>query len=110
MFVLQDGNFREAMRRNSSTATGTPFKFDDIGCMVHFLRQRRVPVEPVAFFVTDYDQRNWLPAETASYEQSAQVPTPMASGLLAVDNRSRGEEYARRFHGQVLDFSRVLGP
>lgn len=77
------------------------FKFDDIGCMVHFAEQRRWIAQPPVRFVHDYDTSEWLEAGRASFVLSPEIPSPMASGLLAVRDHARAEQYAARFHGRV---------
>ncbi len=81
------------------------FKFDDMGCMIHFAEQRGWIAQPPARFVHDYDSTEWLEARRASFVLSPEIPSPMASGLLAVKDPAQAERYAARFHGRV----RTLG-
>jgi copper chaperone NosL len=80
---------------------GNVFKFDDIGCMIHFAKQRGWIGHPPARFVHDYDSTEWLEAGRASFVLSPEIPSPMASGLLAVRDPVSAERYAARFHGRV---------
>ncbi len=80
---------------------GNVFKFDDIGCMIHFAQQRRWIAHPPARFVHDYDSAEWIEAGRASFVLSPEIPSPMASGLLAVKELGKAERYATRFHGRV---------
>ncbi len=83
------------------------FKFDDIGCMVHFAERRGWIDHPPARFVHDYDSPAWLEAGRASFVQSPEIPTPMASGLMAVKGLEPAEQYATRFHGQVRSLGEI---
>jgi len=83
---------------------GMVFKFDDIGCMVRFVNQRDLKDKIAVYFVTDYDNPNWLDAEHSSYVKSEAIPSPMASGLIAFKDRLRAEEFSRKYRGQVLTF------
>ncbi len=80
---------------------GDVFKFDDIGCMIRFAGQRGWIARPPARFVHDYDTPEWLDAGRASFVISPEIPSPMASGLLAVRDPAQAERHAARFHGQV---------
>jgi copper chaperone NosL len=53
---------------------GTAFKFDDIGCMFRFVKQRALKDKVEAWFVTDYRSQRWLPAENATRRQRCRVP------------------------------------
>jgi len=81
---------------------GTAFKFDDLGCMFRFVRQRALKDTVEARFVTDYRSQRWLPAENATYVKSASLPSPMGSGLIALENRADAEEYSQRYHGRIV--------
>lgn len=83
---------------------GAVFKFDDIGCMSRFVRQRGLEDKVEAWFVVDYRTQRWLQAENATYIKSASLPSPMGSGLIAVENRADAEEYAQKYQGQILTF------
>jgi copper chaperone NosL len=81
---------------------GTVFKFDDIGCMLRFVKQRTMN-DQKAWFVVDYRTQRWLQAEAATFVKSA-LPSPMGSGLIALANRADAEAYSQKYRGQVLDF------
>jgi len=58
------------------------FKFDDIGCAVHWLKDQPWGNDPTAeVWVTDYRSGKWLDARTAHYV--AGKTTPMAYGYGA---------------------------
>jgi len=88
-------------------SAGNVFKFDDIGCMVRFVGQRGGIDHPSTRFVRDYDSASWIEAARALFVRSPEIPSPMASGLLAVRDAAKAEQYAARFHGQVLTLADV---
>lgn len=47
-----------------------PFKFDDISCMFNFIKREKNKDRTAAYFVTDYDTRQWTKADDAFYVQS----------------------------------------
>ncbi|HUJ22762.1 MAG TPA: nitrous oxide reductase accessory protein NosL [Bryobacteraceae bacterium] len=81
------------------------YKFDDIGCMLRFLREHRPP--GAALFVRDYDGAGWINAAEAQYVRSDAIPSPMGGHTIAVKQKPAAEEYARRFHGAVLSWERL---
>ena len=83
---------------------GNLFKFDDIGCMARFARDRNLEGKAAAYFVVDYEQRDWLSGEQANYVKSEAIHSPMGGGLIAFRDRTRAEEYAPKVKGQVLTF------
>ncbi len=90
------------------------FKFDDIGCMVQFARERGLigaaRPEKTYVFVRDYDTRQWLKGDSARFVQSSRIPSPMASGLIALSDRQKAANYAAKFGGRILEFAEVLKP
>jgi len=88
-------------------AGGDAFKFDDIGCMVHFAERRGWIDHPPSRFVHDYDSRAWLEASRAAFVRSPEIPSPMASGLIALKDPVAADRYAARFHGRVTSLAEI---
>ena len=83
---------------------GEVFKFDDIGCMANFIKQKKPEVR--ASFVMDYDHREWLKGEEAFYVRSPQFKTPMSGGIAAFKDESK----AKLFQGTTLRFAELTTP
>lgn len=100
--AISERNFAaEIVRRN-----GRVHKFDDIGCMINYALEQKVRPNPdVAFYVTDYNSLNWIPAAQAVYVHSDQLRTPMASGLAAFRDRAAAEKFLEEFPGKLASFS-----
>jgi copper chaperone NosL len=86
---------------------GNAYKFDDIGCMLRYLKdhsllQRRV-------YVMDYVDRQWLEAERAVFVRSDAVRSPMAAGLAAFRDQSAAQQFLKNSSGQMMDFAELLG-
>ena len=86
---------------------GNLFKFDDIGCMVHFVRDHNLKGRAAAYFVVDFEQRNWLEGERAYYVKAEAIHSPMGGGLIAFRDRTKAEQYAPKLNGRVLTFDDV---
>lgn len=89
---------------------GNLFKFDDIGCMLRFARDHNLEGKAAAYFVVDFEQRNWLEGEQAYYVKSEAIHSPMAGGLAAFGDRAKAEEYAAKLGGKLLNFNDVSNP
>ena len=86
------------------------YKFDDIGCMTRFARAHGLIEGRGAranVFVRDYSGSGWLEGAGAQYVESPRIPSPMASGLIALPDRQAAQQYAIRFQGRVLDFAEL---
>ena len=88
---------------------GNAFKFDDIGCMVNFLKNKKNSVNPAAYFVMDFESRRWLKAETAVYVRSSEVSTPMNGGIIAFHDQTQAQSAADKYHGTRFGFDKLLG-
>lgn len=89
---------------------GTAFKFDDIGCMVSFARERRLaPAAGAKFYAMDYAGAGWLHAERAVFVRSAGIDSPMASGLAAFRDQAAAQNFVKGNSGQTLNLTDVMG-
>lgn len=87
---------------------GQPFKFDDIGCMLSFIKENSVSVSASSFFVMDFDQRQWIKADSAYYVRSSELMTPMNGGVIAFKDPSKAQEAAAKYRGKLLGFKELL--
>jgi copper chaperone NosL len=84
---------------------GQPFKFDDIGCMINIAGGKRDRGEIAAYFVMDFDERQWVKAEDAYYVSSAELKTPMEGHAAAFKDEARAREAAATYHGRLVGFA-----
>lgn len=77
--------------------------FDDIGDMLRYRASHSLP-EGTAYFVHDYDSREWLPADLAFYVQSSTLHTPMGSGIAAFAVKTRAEAMAANQGASLMDY------
>jgi copper chaperone NosL len=87
---------------------GQAFKFDDIGCMVNFSQSRKNTTKIVAYFVMDFDERQWTKADDAYYVRSSEITAPMNGGIIAFKNQAKAKEAADRYHGKLIRFEHVF--
>ncbi len=67
--------------------------FDDLADMLAYAA-KHPEHKVVAWYVHDYETKEWTDATTASYVASERIATPMASGLVSFANPDRAEVMA----------------
>jgi copper chaperone NosL len=87
---------------------GQAFKFDDTGCMLNFIKKQSVSVSSSSFFVMDFEQRQWIKADSAYYVRSSELTTPMNGGIIAFKDQSKAREAAGKYNGKLLSFNELL--
>lgn len=66
------------------TKKGRAYNFDDVQCMVAFVKESRVKKEDVAaFFLPDYISNKLMPAEKMFYLKSEKLKSPMRGDIAA---------------------------
>ena len=85
---------------------GRALKFDDIGCMKNFV-DRSAP-KAAAYFVMDFDERQWIKAEDAYYMRSPELTTPMNGSIVAFRDHSKALRAADEYHGKIVRFNEIL--
>ena len=86
------------------TTTGKPDAFDDAGCAALFLAERRVAEREVAevWVVDALRPATLVPVGQARFIQSAEIATPMGSGVLATADPTQADSLALATHGRSL--------
>ncbi|MGE0480583.1 MAG: nitrous oxide reductase accessory protein NosL [Phycisphaerae bacterium] len=85
----------------------TKVAFDDVGCLLDFLRDESRAAR-VFGFVHDYGSQHWIDADRAVFVHSDSLHTPMASHLAACDSSAAATELLRQFPGAVVEWDRLL--
>ncbi len=89
---------------------GNYYKFDDIGCMLRFVRERRMDAAAVRMFVMNYaGGKSWIDARKAFFVRSSSVHTPMASGIVAFGDRTAAADFSAKNKGEMLAFDDLAG-
>jgi copper chaperone NosL len=90
------------------TKNGDIFKFDDIGCMLNYIKGKKLRNEIAASYVMDFEKRNWIAADHANYVATSEVQTPMGGGFLAFETRENAQSAVSRFKGHALSYSQLM--
>jgi copper chaperone NosL len=87
---------------------GQAFKFDDMGCMVNFIEGKKNRAPIVAYFVMDFDKREWIKGEDAFYVRTHEVKTPMNGGLVAFRTQSEAQQAVDKYQGKLLRWKDIV--
>ncbi|HEX6187390.1 MAG TPA: nitrous oxide reductase accessory protein NosL [Pyrinomonadaceae bacterium] len=84
------------------------FKFDDIGCLVNFVESKKNKAPIAAYFVMDFDKRDWIKAEEAYYVRTSEVTTPMNGGIIAFRTQSQAQQAVDKYQGKLLGWKDIM--
>jgi copper chaperone NosL len=88
------------------TRTGKIYVFDDIGCLVSWLREEPGPVAS-SWVWSMAPGEGWIPAAEAVYVQSDSLHTPMGSGLAALRPGPLADSLRVRLAGRLVHWDEV---
>lgn len=92
------------------TKKGKAYKFDDVNCMIKFIKEGSVKKEEIALtLVVDYAQKKKLiPAEKAFFLQSAEIKSPMRSDIAAFETAAGRTKANAELQGKELTWNQVF--
>ncbi len=90
------------------TKEGEATKFDDIGCLRDYIKTRGNRDQVAAYFVSDYESREWIDGSSALFVKSDEFATPMGGGIVAFVDKSKAESAATRNGGRLLSFANLM--
>ena len=85
---------------------GTPKKFDDIGCMVLFIKDHEEEVANI--FVHDYLTSEWIDMNNATFIQGSKVKSPMNYGFVAFSSTEEAKNFQAENGGEIFTPGDVL--
>lgn len=88
------------------TQDGEARKFDDIGCMLDYLRENR-DTKVAAYFFTDYATKQWVKGSEASFVKSAEITAPMGGGMIAFHDQAKADAAVAKYKGKKLNFEEL---
>ncbi|MBL8203453.1 MAG: nitrous oxide reductase accessory protein NosL [Blastocatellia bacterium] len=88
------------------TTDGDAVKFDDIGCMQDYLKEKPDSKIAAHFFV-EYDTKQWIKGNGASFVKSKEITSPMGGGIIAFQDKAKAEAAATKYKGKTLNFEEL---
>ena len=82
------------------------FKFDDMHCVVKFLKEETVKSEDIAqtLAVNYQEQNDFVDATKATYIVSEQLRSPMNSNAAAFTDAEQAKKANEKFNGTIADW------
>lgn len=80
---------------------GKSMVFDDVGCMYEWLGSNENE-EIAAEFVRDYNDKEWILVDDATYVYNQSVKTPMAYSVISFKDKASAEAFATENEGSTL--------
>lgn len=85
---------------------GEARKFDDLGCMIHYISDggggETERDEITAYYVKEYATGEWIDGASAYYVWTENIKTPMGHGIIAAGDENTAREFTERENGRLL--------
>lgn len=81
--------------------------FDDIGDLLAYEKTHGEEFTIAAYYVHDYNSKEWIDGKSAYYIHSEELFTPMGFGLAAAAQELEAEALAEEWNGSVLSFAEL---
>ncbi|WP_066314855.1 nitrous oxide reductase accessory protein NosL [Bacillus sp. FJAT-29814] len=102
MAVKDDGFATEVILEN-----GKALLFDDIGCMYKWMGENEGK-EVANSYVKDYDSKEWLELEKASFVYDKPIKTPMAYNVIAFSDEKAAKSFIEEHgSGDLLSYEKL---
>ncbi|MFB6468579.1 nitrous oxide reductase accessory protein NosL [Cytobacillus sp. Hz8] len=80
---------------------GKTYVFDDIGCMYQWMSENK-DKKVKAKFVRDYNTKDWVELDKATYVYNPDVNTPMAYNVISFADKKDAESFVTKKKGTIL--------
>lgn len=104
VMIISDPRFASAYTYEVGPGRYDHALFDDIGDMLNYA-EKHPEHQVVAWWVHDYDSKEWLDGQKAVYVFSSSLQTPMAQGTAAFANQQAAQRLADELQGELLDWN-----
>ncbi len=85
------------------TKKGRAYNFDDVQCMIAFVKENQVKPEDVAdFYIPDFKTKKLLPAKDMLYLKNEALKSPMRGNIAGFSNKAALEETLNEIGGTTL--------
>jgi len=88
------------------TPDGEVYKFDDLGCMMKFKKQKGLPQGSV-MFVRDFYTKEWVRIEKAFFARSEKIRTPMNYSVATFKTKKSLEKFLKEYGGEKFPYEQL---
>jgi copper chaperone NosL len=85
---------------------GKAIVFDDIGCMYSWMEENK-DQQIASSFVKDYQTKEWIDPEKASFVYDKPIKTPMAYNVIAFSDKKNAESFINKNGGTLLTYDKL---
>jgi copper chaperone NosL len=107
IMIISDPRFAAAYTHEVSPGRYENALFDDIGDMLIYA-DKHPEHQVVAWWVHDYDTKEWVEGTKAIYMFSHSLQTPMAQGAAAFATLGPAQRLAEELNGEVFDWDGLV--
>ncbi len=79
---------------------GKTHKFDDIGCMIHFIYEHDSNISSI--YVMDFASNEWIDGKDSYYVWTENIKTPMGHGIITSMDIQEAKVLAKEERGKYL--------
>jgi copper chaperone NosL len=89
---------------------GKTFKFDDIHCMVEFIRNGGVWKNEIAkIYLSDFSNKGkWIESKNAYILHSEDLKSPMGGNFAAFESESQRDKMIEQYTGEKLTWDQIM--
>lgn len=80
---------------------GKALKFDDIGCMYKWMDEHKNE-KTQEKFVRDYNTKDWVAVDKATYVYDKSIKTPMAYNVISFKEKKDADSFVEKHTGEIL--------
>ncbi|MGY3418369.1 copper chaperone NosL [Bacillus mycoides] len=80
---------------------GKALKFDDIGCMYKWMDEHKNE-KTQEKFVRDYNTKDWVVVDKATYIYDKSIKTPMAYNVISFKEKKDADSFVEKHTGEIL--------
>jgi copper chaperone NosL len=90
------------------TAKGKVFKFDSVGCLVEYYRDKSDKQKDKVFVINMASPGNFIDAKNSLFLSSEKLASPMGPNLAGFENKAEIEKIKLSYPGKILSWEQVL--
>ncbi len=91
------------------TEKGRIYKFDDISCMINYHKENKEKLANTKFFISNYlNEKQIIPAESASFVQHEEFNSPMGGNIAAFNNKDSAKTFASKYKVEVKSWATII--
>ena len=102
--TIASGNFASEIK----TKKGRAYKFDDISCLVGYLKENTKVAEGATLYINDYlSENNFIDVNKAFFIAGENIGSPMGGNIAAFTTKELAMEYLQKLSAKEITWSEI---